>query len=80
MVERRTAGPDGHLTVRNRLYLSSSANTLGAPGATAEPGNSTRICSPNTPTSPPSTAWGSYILKCPFANTVDGSTDGVVRL
>lgn len=76
LVERRTAGPDGRLTVRNQLYLSSSANTLGRRVPLQSLAQYENL-QPEYTYVTPIDGVGLVHIKMPFANTVDGSTDGV---
>ena len=76
LVERRTAGPDGRLTVRNRLYLSSNANTLGRRVPLQSLAQYENL-QPEYTYVTPIDGVGLVHIKMPFANTVDGSTDCV---
>lgn len=76
LVERRTAGPDGHLTVRNALYQSSNAQTLGQRVPLQSLAQYENLA-PEYTYATPIDGVGLVHIKMPFANTVDGSTDGV---
>lgn len=76
LVERRTAGTDGRLTVRNRLYLSNNASTLGR-RVPLQSLSQYENLQPEYTYVTPIDGVGLVHIKMPFANTVDGSTDGV---
>lgn len=75
LLERRTIGPDGLLTIRNKLYRSESAETLGRQA----PLNSIPRYEmlPEEYTYPEQVGLGMVPLVCPVPNCVDGSTDPV---
>ena len=75
LLERRTVGADGRLTVRNRLYRSDTSDSIGR-----------RVPLQSLPryealqeeyTYPQPLGIGLVRMKTPLANCVDGGTDGV---
>ena len=76
LLERRTMGAGGHLTIENKLYRSSSESALGQSVALTELPQYADLPDQYTFTKPMDgvgIAW----LKTPIANCVDGSQDGV---
>lgn len=75
LLERRTIGPDGLLTIRNKLYRSDSADTLGRPAPLSSIPRYEAL--PEEYTYPEPVGLGMVPLVCPVPNCVDGSTDPV---
>ena len=76
LLERRTMGAGGYLTIENKLYRSGSENTLGQSVALTELPQYADLPDQYTFTKPMDSA-GIAWLKTPIANCVDGSQDGV---
>lgn len=75
LLERRTIGRDGLLTIRNKLYRSESADTLGRPAPLSSIPRYEML--PEEYTFPEPVGLGMVPLVCPVPNCVDGSTDPV---
>lgn len=75
LVERRTAGTDGRLTIENRLYQSDSKATLGRRVPLQSLAQYERLADAYTYQTPID-GLGLVALKMPTANCVDGSPDG----
>lgn len=75
LLERRTVGPDGLLTIRNRLYRSDSRESLGSPVPLSELPRYAGLRPSYTYPVPLGT--GLVYVRMPIENTVDGSPDGV---
>lgn len=75
LLERRTIGPDGLLTIRNKLYRSSSGDNLGRPVSLQSVPRYAALPETYTYTEP--IGLGLAPLRCPVPNCVDGSTDPV---
>lgn len=75
LLERRTVGPDGLLTIRNRLYRSESPDTLGRPVPLASVPRYEAL--PDSYTFPEPVGLGMAPLRSPVPNCVDGGTDPV---
>lgn len=75
LLERRTIGPDGKLIIKNKLYRSDSADTLGR----RVPLNSIPRYEmlPDEYVYPEPVGLGMVPLVCPVPNSVDGGTDPV---
>ena len=76
LLERRTMGAGGHLTIENKLYRSSSESALGQSVALTELPQYADLSDQYTFTKPMDSV-GIAWLKTPIANCVDGSQDGV---
>ena len=76
LLERRTMGAGGHLTIENKLYRSSSESALGQSVALTELPQYADLPDQYTFTKPMDSV-GIAWLKTPIANCVDGSQDGV---
>lgn len=76
LLERRTVGAGGYLTIENKLYRSSSENALGQNVALTELPQYADLPDQYTFTKPMDSV-GIAWLKTPIANCVDGSQDGV---
>lgn len=76
LLERRTLGPDGRLTIRNMLYRSDSADTVGTRVSLQTLPQYERMADSYTFPQPVGSIGLAYI-KTPMANCVDGSSDGV---
>lgn len=76
LLERRTMGAGGYLTIENKLYRSSSENALGQNVALTELPQYADLSDQYTFTKPMDSV-GIAWLKTPIANCVDGSQDGV---
>ena len=76
LLERRTMGAGGYLTIENKLYRSSSESALGQSVALTELPQYADLPDQYTFTKPMDSA-GIAWLKTPIANCVDGSQDGV---
>lgn len=76
LLERRTMGAGGYLTIENKLYRSGSENTLGQSVALTELPQYADLSDQYTFTKPMDSV-GIAWLKTPIANCVDGSQDGV---
>ena len=76
LLERRTMGAGGYLTIENKLYRSSSENALGQNVALTELPQYADLPDQYTFTKPTDSV-GIAWLKTPIANCVDGSQDGV---
>ena len=76
LVERRTAGLDGRLTIQNRLYESDSGDRLGSPVPLDSLPQYAALAPEYTYTTPIDGV-GLVHIRMPAANTVDGSPDGV---
>lgn len=76
LVERRMAGLDGHLTIRNYLYESDSGNVLGKPVPLDTLPQYASLAAEYTYMTPIDGV-GLVHIRMPAANTVDGSLDGV---
>lgn len=75
LLERRTVGTDGLLTIRNKLYQSSSDDVLGRPAPLTSVPRYAAL--PVSYTYPQPIGLGMIPLRCPVPNCVDGSTDPV---
>ena len=76
LLERRTVGAGGYLTIENKLYRSSSEDTLGQSVPLTELPQYADFADKytfNKPVGSIGIAW----LKTPVANCVDGNQDGV---
>ncbi len=76
LLERRTVGAGGYLTIENKLYRSSSEDALGQNVALTELPQYADLPDQYTFTKPMDSV-GIAWLKTPIANCVDGSQDGV---
>ena len=76
LVERRTAGLDGRLTIQNRLYESDTGNMLGSPAPLDSLPQYAGLA-PEYTYATPIDGVGLVHIRMPAANTVDGSPDGV---
>lgn len=76
LVERRTAGLDGRLTIQNRLYESDSGDRLGSPVPLDSLPQYADLA-PEYTYATPIDGVGLVHIRMPAANTVDGSPDGV---
>ena len=76
LLERRTVGPGGYLTIENKLYRSNSENALGQSVALTELPQYADLPDQYTFAKPMDSV-GIAWLKTPIANCVDGSQDGV---
>lgn len=76
LVERRTAGLDGRLTIQNRLYESDNGNMLGSPVPLDSLPQYAGLA-PEYTYATPIDGVGLVHIRMPAANTVDGSPDGV---
>lgn len=75
LLERRTIGRDGKLTIRNKLYRSDSRDTLGKRVPLSSiPRYATLL---DEYTYPEPVGLGMVPLRCPVPNCVDGGTDPV---
>ncbi len=75
LLERRTANPDGTMTIRNRLFKSYDSAMLGQPVALSSHPDYrllAEVCS-----YPAQVGVGLVQLRTPMLNCVDGSADGV---
>ena len=75
LLERRTIGPDGKLTIRNKLYRSDSKDTLGKPVPLSSIPRYEALLDEYTYPEP--VGLGMVPLRCPVPNCVDGGTDPV---
>lgn len=75
LLERRTVGADGHLTLRNMLYESNSADSLGKRVPLATLARYQYLQDEYTFTTP--MGLGAAVIRCPAPNCVDGSDDPV---
>lgn len=75
LLERRTVGSDGLLTIRNRLYQSETAGALGRPVPLASLPRYAGL--PDSYTYPEPAGLGLVRMKTPVSNCVDGGPDGV---
>ena len=75
LLERRTIGGDGLLTIKNMLYCSNSEDILGRPASLKSVPRYAAL--PASYTYPEPIGLGMVPLKCPVPNCVDGSTDPV---
>ena len=75
LLERRTIGRDGKLTIRNKLYRSDSSDTLGRPVPLSSLPRYEMLPEEYTFTEP--VGLGMVPLACPVPNCVDGGTDPV---
>ena len=76
LVERRTTGPDGRLTIENRLYQADNKATLGRRVPLQSLAQYERLADAYTYPAPLD-GLGLVALKMPTVNCVDGSPDGV---
>lgn len=76
LVERRTAGTDGRLTIENRLYSSAKRETLGQRVPLTALEQYAKLPERSV-TSGPVWGVGMVELRMPAANCVDGSADGI---
>ena len=76
LVERRTTGMDGKLTIQNKLYESDSGNTLGSP-VPLDSLPQYAALAPEYTYATPIDGVGLVHIRMPAANCVDGSPDGV---
>lgn len=75
LLERRTVGADGRLTLRNMLYESNSADSLGKRVPLATLARYQYLQDEYTFTTP--MGLGAAVIRCPAPNCVDGSDDPV---
>ena len=75
LLERRTVGADGRLTIRNRLYKSDNRYNIGQPCALNSIAKYAMLQNDYTYSVP--MGLGMVQMKTPIENLVDGSTDGV---
>lgn len=75
LLERRTVGADGRLTIRNRLYKSDNRHNIGQPCALDSLPKYALLQDDYTYSVP--MGLGMVQMKTPIENIVDGSTDGV---
>lgn len=75
LLERRTIGQDGLLTIRNKLYRSESSETLGRPAPLTSIPRYEMLSEEYTYPEP--VGLGMAPLVCPVPNCVDGSADPV---
>lgn len=75
LLERRSVGPDGRLTIRNKLYQSAVQGDLGQLVPLAALARYEAL--PDEYTFPEPLGLGLARLKTPLENCVDGSMDGV---
>ncbi len=75
-MERRTTGPDGRLTIENRLYQADNKATLGRRVPLQSLAQYERLADAYTYPAPLD-GLGLVALKMPTVNCVDGSPDGV---
>ena len=75
LLERRTVGADGLLTIRNKLYRSESSDVLGRPVPLSSVARYEALMEEYT--FPEAVGLGMVPLCCPLPNVVDGSTDPV---
>lgn len=75
LLERRTIGGDGLLTIKNKLYRSNSGDAMGRPVPLASVPRYAALPASYTYQEP--IGLGMVPLKCPVPNCVDGSTDPV---
>lgn len=75
LLERRTVGGDGLLTIKNVLYCSNSEDILGRPVSLKSVPRYAAL--PASYTYPEPIGLGMVPLKCPVPNCVDGSKDPV---
>lgn len=75
LLERRTVGADGHLTLRNKLYESNSADSLGKRVPLATLARYQYLQDEYTFQNP--MGLGAAVIRCPAPNCVDGSDDPV---
>lgn len=75
LLERRTVGTDGRLTIRNRLYSSDNRVSIGQPVSLRSLPRYAAL--PEEYTYPVPMGLGMAAMKTPIENTVDGSPDGV---
>lgn len=76
LLERRTLGPDGRLTITNKLYLSQDGENLGVPVSLASLPRYEAL-QPEYTFTLPLGGLGLVPIKMTVENTVDGSADGV---
>ena len=76
LLERRTVGEDGRLTIRNSLYSSENSGSIGQPVSLQSLARYAGL--PDEYTYPaPLGGLGLVHMRMPIENTVDGSSDGV---
>jgi A118 family predicted phage portal protein len=75
LLERRTVGQDGLLTITNRLYRSDNRVSLGSPVPLSSLARYAMLEPSYTYSVPMGT--GLVYVRMPIENTVDGSVDGV---
>lgn len=75
LLERRTIGPGGLLTIRNKLYQSTNGDTLGSPVPLSSIPRYEAL--PVEYTYPEPVGIGMASLVCPVPNCVDGGADPV---
>lgn len=75
LLERRTVGTDGLLTIQNRLYCSDSRESIGQPVSLQSLPRYAAL--PDEYTYPAPIGLGMVALKTPIENIVDGSPDSV---
>lgn len=75
LLERRTVGADGRLTIRNRLYSSDNAVSIGQPVSLQSLPQYAAL--PEEYTYPTPMGLGLVHMRTPIENVVDGSPDGV---
>lgn len=76
LLERRTVGAGGYLTIKNTLYASESEDTLGRVTSLQAVEAYAELSDEYTFTKPLN-GLGLVYMKMPTENTVDGSADGV---
>ncbi len=75
LLERRTIGRDGKLTIRNKLYKSDALNNLGRPVPLASIPRYETL--PEAYTFTEDIGLGMVAVRTPYPNCVDGGTDPV---
>lgn len=75
LLERRTVGPDGCLTIQNRLFRAFDPRQLGT--AVALRSHPAYRDLPDSYTFPEPMGLGIVCMKTPMLNCVDGSADGI---
>lgn len=75
LLERRTVGTDGRLTIRNRLYSSYNSAHIGQPVSLNSLERYAAL--PDEYTYPAKIGLGLVHMQTPIENVVDGSPDGV---
>ena len=75
LLERRTIGADGRLTIRNQLYRAPNKDTVGVPVSLTALEKYAGL--PDEYTYPVPMGLGLADVRCPVPNSVDGSLDPV---